>query len=183
MIPGVQSIENIWEGCIAPCRGLLKAASWLFRCLCVLMLDRLSTCLMCLHLPPTPTTLSCRSNTAEDKFVFCNGLVLHRLQCLRGFGEWLDSIKDFSLSLQSLNLDIQALACLSALSMITGKCHPAHRGDCVPLPLLPYVNGGFRRWQSHTHNRKIGEMTATENQPWLVATKTNTLPHPYGNEC
>lgn len=62
-----------------------------------------------------------RSNTAEDKFVFCNGLVLHRLQCLRGFGEWLDSIKDFSLNLQSLNLDIQALACLSALSMITGE--------------------------------------------------------------
>ncbi|XP_012878694.1 PREDICTED: nuclear receptor subfamily 4 group A member 3 [Dipodomys ordii] len=65
--------------------------------------------------------LSIRSNTAEDKFVFCNGLVLHRLQCLRGFGEWLDSIKDFSLNLQSLNLDIQALACLSALSMITER--------------------------------------------------------------
>uniref|UniRef100_A0A8D0TNX4 Nuclear receptor subfamily 4 group A member 3 n=1 Tax=Sus scrofa TaxID=9823 RepID=A0A8D0TNX4_PIG len=65
--------------------------------------------------------LSIRSNTAEDKFVFCNGLVLHRLQCLRGFGEWLDSIKDFSLRLQSLNLDIQALACLSALSMITER--------------------------------------------------------------
>ncbi|XP_074136189.1 nuclear receptor subfamily 4 group A member 3 isoform X1 [Sminthopsis crassicaudata] len=65
--------------------------------------------------------LSIRSNTAEDKFVFCNGLVLHRLQCLRGFGEWLDSIKDFSLNLQSLNLDIPALACLSALSMITER--------------------------------------------------------------
>ncbi|XP_015276234.1 PREDICTED: nuclear receptor subfamily 4 group A member 3 [Gekko japonicus] len=65
--------------------------------------------------------LSIRSDTAEDKFVFCNGLVLHRLQCLRGFGEWLDSIKDFSLNLQSLNLDIPALACLSALSMITER--------------------------------------------------------------
>ncbi|XP_038626282.1 nuclear receptor subfamily 4 group A member 3 [Tachyglossus aculeatus] len=65
--------------------------------------------------------LSIRSNTAEDKFVFCNGLVLHRLQCLRGFGEWLDSIKDFSLNLQSLNLDIPALACLSALSMVTER--------------------------------------------------------------
>lgn len=62
-----------------------------------------------------------RSDTAEDKFVFCNGLVLHRLQCLRGFGEWLDSIKDFSLNLKSLNLDIPALASLSALTMITGK--------------------------------------------------------------
>ncbi|KAH0627115.1 hypothetical protein JD844_002527, partial [Phrynosoma platyrhinos] len=65
--------------------------------------------------------LSIRSDTAEDKFVFCNGLVLHRLQCLRGFGEWLDSIKDFSLNLQSHNLDIPALACLSALSMITER--------------------------------------------------------------
>ncbi|XP_061446047.1 nuclear receptor subfamily 4 group A member 3 isoform X2 [Rhineura floridana] len=65
--------------------------------------------------------LSIRSDTAEDKFVFCNGLVLHRLQCLRGFGEWLDSIKDFSLNLQSLSLDIPALACLSALSMITER--------------------------------------------------------------
>lgn len=61
--------------------------------------------------------------------MFCNGLVLHRLQCLRGFGEWLDSIKDFSLNLQSLNLDIQALACLSALSMITGKRQLPKAGD------------------------------------------------------
>lgn len=68
-----------------------------------------------------------RSDTAEDKFVFCNGLVLHRLQCLRGFGEWLDSIKDFSLNLKSLNLDIPALASLSALTMITGKCSFVNR--------------------------------------------------------
>lgn len=86
---------------------------------------------MCL--PPLPTP---RSNTAEDKFVFCNGLVLHRLQCLRGFGEWLDSIKDFSLNLQSLNLDIQALACLSALSMITGKRQLLKAGHCGPLALI-----------------------------------------------
>ncbi|KFO87659.1 Nuclear receptor subfamily 4 group A member 3 [Buceros rhinoceros silvestris] len=65
--------------------------------------------------------LSIRSDTAEDKFVFCNGLVLHRLQCLRGFGEWLNSIKDFSLNLKSLNLDIPALASLSALTMITER--------------------------------------------------------------
>lgn len=105
-------------------------------------------------------TLSYRSNTAEDKFVFCNGLVLHRLQCLRGFGEWLDSIKDFSLSLQSLNLDIQALACLSALSMVTGKHHPGYQSDCVPLPLLSCVKGGFRLWLSHIH-WKIRKMTPT----------------------
>lgn len=114
---------------------------------------------MCFY-TPAPYTFSCRSNTAEDKFVFCNGLVLHRLQCLRGFGEWLDSIKDFSLSLQSLNLDIQALACLSALSMITGKHHPAVTcSDHIPLSLLSCaeVDSGFG---CHTH-QKIRKMTAT----------------------
>ncbi|XP_030061008.1 nuclear receptor subfamily 4 group A member 3 isoform X1 [Microcaecilia unicolor] len=65
--------------------------------------------------------LSIRSSIAEDKFVFCSGLVLHRLQCLRGFGEWLESIRDFSLILQSLNLDISSLACLSALSLVTER--------------------------------------------------------------
>ncbi|MGH0136865.1 UNVERIFIED_CONTAM: hypothetical protein FKN15_008583 [Acipenser sinensis] len=60
-----------------------------------------------------------RSILAEDKFVFCNGLVLHRSQCLRGFGEWLDSVKDFSSNFQSLNLDIATFACLSALIILT----------------------------------------------------------------
>lgn len=58
---------------------------------------------------------------SEDKLVFCNGLVLHRFQCLRGFGEWLDSIRDFSTHLQSLNLDASAFACLAALVLLTGK--------------------------------------------------------------
>lgn len=58
---------------------------------------------------------------AEDKLVFCNGLVLHRFQCLRGFGEWLDSIRDFSTHLQSLNLDASAFACLAALVLLTGE--------------------------------------------------------------
>lgn len=58
---------------------------------------------------------------SEDKLVFCNGLVLHRFQCLRGFGEWLDSIRDFSTHLQSLNLDTSAFSCLAALVLLTGK--------------------------------------------------------------
>lgn len=58
---------------------------------------------------------------SEDKLVFCNGLVLHRFQCLRGFGEWLDSIRDFSTHLQSLNLDSSAFACLAALVLLTGE--------------------------------------------------------------
>lgn len=63
--------------------------------------------------------LAHRSMLSEDKLVFCNGLVLHRFQCLRGFGEWLDSIRDFSTHLQSLNLDASAFACLSTLVLLT----------------------------------------------------------------
>ncbi|KAJ8353892.1 hypothetical protein SKAU_G00214590 [Synaphobranchus kaupii] len=66
--------------------------------------------------------LANRSVIPEDKFVFCNGMVLHRFQCLRGFGEWLDSIRDFSSHLQSLNLDVSAFACLAALVMLTEQC-------------------------------------------------------------
>ncbi|XP_066542763.1 nuclear receptor subfamily 4 group A member 3 isoform X1 [Hoplias malabaricus] len=66
--------------------------------------------------------LANRSLLAEEKFVFCTGLVLHRLQCLRGFGEWLDSIRDFSSNLQSLNLDLPAFSCLSALVLLTEQC-------------------------------------------------------------
>lgn len=62
-----------------------------------------------------------RSMLSEDKLVFCNGLVLHRFQCLRGFGEWLDSIQEFSAHLQNLNLDTSAFACLAALVLLTGN--------------------------------------------------------------
>ncbi|XP_071026396.1 probable nuclear hormone receptor HR38 isoform X2 [Oncorhynchus clarkii lewisi] len=63
--------------------------------------------------------LAHRSLLSEDKLVFCNGLVLSRFQCLRGFGEWLDSIRDFSSHLQSLNLDTSAFSCLAALVLLT----------------------------------------------------------------
>ncbi|XP_030225742.1 nuclear receptor subfamily 4 group A member 3 isoform X1 [Gadus morhua] len=63
--------------------------------------------------------LAYRSMLSEDKLVFCNGLVLHRFQCLRGFGEWLDSIRDFSSHLQNLNLDASAFSCLATLVLLT----------------------------------------------------------------
>ncbi|XP_051574920.1 probable nuclear hormone receptor HR38 isoform X1 [Myxocyprinus asiaticus] len=66
--------------------------------------------------------LANRSLLVEEKFVFCTGLVLHRLQCLRGFGEWLDSIRDFSAHLQGLNLDLPAFSCLCALVLLTEQC-------------------------------------------------------------
>lgn len=65
---------------------------------------------------------STRSNPEKDKLIFCNGVVLHRLQCVRGFGDWIDSIMEFSQSLHRMNLDISSFSCLAALVIITGEC-------------------------------------------------------------
>ncbi|XP_060898739.1 probable nuclear hormone receptor HR38 [Labrus mixtus] len=65
--------------------------------------------------------LAYRSNPGKDKLIFCNGLVLHRLQCVRSFGDWIDSIMDFSQNLHRMNLDVSLFACLSALVIITDR--------------------------------------------------------------
>ncbi|XP_059417109.1 nuclear receptor subfamily 4 group A member 2 [Carassius carassius] len=65
--------------------------------------------------------LAYRSNPMEGKLIFCNGVVLHRLQCVRGFGEWIDSIVEFSSNLQNMNLDISAFSCIAALAMVTER--------------------------------------------------------------
>lgn len=63
----------------------------------------------------------CRSNPEKNKLIFCNGVVLHRLQCVRSFGDWIDSIMDFSQSLHRMNLDISLFSCLAALVIVTGE--------------------------------------------------------------
>ncbi|KAG7472011.1 hypothetical protein MATL_G00104140 [Megalops atlanticus] len=65
--------------------------------------------------------LAYRSSPEKDKLVFCNGVVLHRMQCVRGFGDWIDSIMDFSQSLQRMNLDVSSFSCLCALVIITDR--------------------------------------------------------------
>jgi hypothetical protein len=63
----------------------------------------------------------CTVREEEGKLVFCDGSVWHRLQCRRGFGEWLDGIVEFSANLQRMDLDIATFSCISALALITGK--------------------------------------------------------------
>ncbi|XP_061826605.1 nuclear receptor subfamily 4 group A member 2a [Nerophis lumbriciformis] len=65
--------------------------------------------------------LAYRSNPVEGKLIFCNGVVLHRLQCVRGFGEWVDAIVEFSSNLQGMNIDISAFSCIAALAMVTER--------------------------------------------------------------
>uniref|UniRef100_A0A8C5MFL2 Nuclear receptor subfamily 4 group A member 2 n=1 Tax=Leptobrachium leishanense TaxID=445787 RepID=A0A8C5MFL2_9ANUR len=65
--------------------------------------------------------LAYRSKPEEGKLIFCNGVVLHRLQCVRGFGVWIDSIIAFSHSLHRMNIDVSAFSCLFALVIITDR--------------------------------------------------------------
>jgi len=65
--------------------------------------------------------LAYRARSDDTKLIFCNGTVLHRTQCLRSFGEWLNDIMEFSHSLHNLEIDISAFACLCALTLITGR--------------------------------------------------------------
>lgn len=73
----------------------------------------------------------------EGKLIFCNGVVLHRLQCVRGFGEWIDSIVEFSSNLQNMNIDISAFSCIAALAMVTGQCPPSRLAPLL-LPCPPF---------------------------------------------
>ncbi|XP_077573388.1 nuclear receptor subfamily 4 group A member 2-like [Stigmatopora nigra] len=65
--------------------------------------------------------LSYRSNPVEGKLVFCDGSVWHRLQCLRGFGEWIDSIVEFSTNLHKMNLDMATFSCICVLALVTER--------------------------------------------------------------
>ncbi|XP_061527710.1 probable nuclear hormone receptor HR38 [Phycodurus eques] len=76
--------------------------------------------------------LAYRSNPETNKLVFCNGKVLHKSQCVRGFGDWIDSILEFSGSLHRIKLDISSFSCLTALVIITeryGLHEPKHVED------------------------------------------------------
>ncbi|XP_066442069.1 nuclear receptor subfamily 4immunitygroup A member 1 isoform X2 [Eleutherodactylus coqui] len=79
--------------------------------------------------------LAYSSKPEEGKLIFCNGMVLHRMQCIRGFGDWIDSIIDFSHSLQRMNIDVPSFACLSALVIITDYEHHAIRSTSYPSEL------------------------------------------------
>ena len=62
-----------------------------------------------------------RSNPDTEELVFCNGRVLHKKQCVAGFGDWIDSILGFSQSLHRMNLDVSSFSCLTTLVIISGK--------------------------------------------------------------
>lgn len=70
--------------------------------------------------------LSYRARIDDTKIVFCNGTVLHKQQCQRSFGDWLNAILEFSKSLHAMEIDISAFACLCALTLVTGTLACLH---------------------------------------------------------
>ncbi|XP_037540605.1 nuclear receptor subfamily 4 group A member 1 [Nematolebias whitei] len=65
--------------------------------------------------------LAYRSDPEMKKLIFCDGTVLHRTQCVRGFGDWIDSILEFSRSLHRMKLSDSSFVCLTALVTITDR--------------------------------------------------------------
>ena len=57
----------------------------------------------------------------EGKFIFCNGIALHRDQLYASFGEWTDSLLSFACTLSELNIDLSSFSCMLALSLFQGK--------------------------------------------------------------
>jgi len=55
------------------------------------------------------------------KLTFCNGTVLHRNQVRSTFGDWLNGITELSKSLQAIDIDASAYACLSALTLVNER--------------------------------------------------------------
>lgn len=62
-----------------------------------------------------------RVHPNDDQIIFDNGQVFHRDEIRSIFGEWIDSIVDFGLSLHRNNLDISSLACMAALTLVTTR--------------------------------------------------------------
>lgn len=63
--------------------------------------------------------LAYRVQPCDDKIIFDNGQVYHRLQCLRMLGDWVNSIVEFGVSLHRMTLDISSVSCMAALALVT----------------------------------------------------------------
>ncbi|KAK5864220.1 hypothetical protein PBY51_001180 [Eleginops maclovinus] len=109
--------------------------------------------------------LAYRSDPDLEKLVFCNGVVLHRAQCVRGFGDWIDSILEFSQSLHRMKLDVSSFSCLTALVLIAdrhGLKEPKRVEDLqnqLITSLKDHLSGcGSDSLQPHYLSRLLGKL-------------------------
>ena len=120
------SIDVIYKFCagIPGFNNLCKPdRDLLFRSACLeLFTLRLSH--RCVANPPVQYShllLAPRTLPNSLKLTFCNGTVLHRNQVQSTFGDWLLGITELSKSLQAIDIDASAYACLSALTLVNGR--------------------------------------------------------------
>ena len=93
--------------------------------------------------------LSDRIQPHDDRITFCTGEVLHRLQCLAAFGDWINSIVDFGMSLHRMDLDISSLSCMAALTLVTRE-YSVHRSSSSHSPsfIIAHHNNNSLHYRS-----------------------------------
>ena len=69
----------------------------------------------------TENPILCRTQPDSLKFIFCNGLALHRNQARATFGDWLNGIIELSRNLHAMELDVSSFSCLAALTLVNGE--------------------------------------------------------------
>jgi len=65
--------------------------------------------------------LAYRTQPDSLKFIFCNGLALHRNQARATFGDWLNGIMELSRNLHAMELDVSSFSCLAALTLVNER--------------------------------------------------------------
>lgn len=115
--------------------------------------------------------LSYRMRCDDVKVVFCNGMVLHEIQCQRAFGDWLNGIVDFSRGLHMLEIDISAFACLCALTLVTGKipilvCFPSNDRFLIENDDFVHVSI-FSKFQLFFSYRKFDQLSLFSFHPTI----------------
>ena len=105
--------------------------------------------------------LSHRTLPNSLKLTFCNGTVLHRNQVRSTFGDWLEGITELSKSLQAIDIDASAYACLSALTLVNGT---SVRGQGPRQQII--IHNSFRAPRSC--GAKEGGESANQNNQLLA---------------
>merc|ERR1740128_1105127 len=62
--------------------------------------------------------LAYRIQEDDPKLTFCNGTVLHKNQVRFSFGDWFQGILELSRNLHQMEIDMSAVSCLAALSLV-----------------------------------------------------------------
>ena len=115
------------------------------------------------------------------KLTFCNGTVLHRNQVRSTFGDWLDGITELSKSLQAIDIDASAYACLSALTLVNGEFSIFIKqrwcSDINFMIRAPRFAGAQEGWESANQDHQLAQ-GPRDLQPGRAEEAALLQPHP-----